>query len=222
MRIYRVTIIGTRNLLLHADNIEWDDEMETWRANKDNKKSSKPGDDRSPAWRWLGGVYHDDVYAIMPADNLMRCWMEAGAKVPVPGSARKTFKSQSQSGIIPKEIGWPIYVGGKPLKWAPFAKMVGVKDFAKHKQFALDLGGQLFVKRVKIGKSKHVRVRLRLPEWQVICEFGVSDEQITTQIFTDIIETGGHLVGLCDWRPGAPTPGSHGMFSTIVEQLGEA
>lgn len=55
MRIYRVTIIGTRDL--HADNIEWDDEI--WRANKDNKKNSKP--DRSLSWRWLGRlVYHDE------------------------------------------------------------------------------------------------------------------------------------------------------------------
>lgn len=85
MRTYRVTITGTFPLLMHADNIEWADEMEAWKNDPASKKKSKAGDDRSPAHRWIGSVYHDGKVVGIPNDNLMRALMEGGAMVPVPG-----------------------------------------------------------------------------------------------------------------------------------------
>jgi hypothetical protein len=51
MRNYEVTMTGTQPLLLHADDIEWADRMSAWKDDPANKKTSKAGDDRSPAWR---------------------------------------------------------------------------------------------------------------------------------------------------------------------------
>ena len=54
MQTYQVSLIGQQALLMHKDDIEWADEMEDWRVDKDNKKNSKAGDDRTPAHRWMG------------------------------------------------------------------------------------------------------------------------------------------------------------------------
>lgn len=219
VRRYSINIVGTQPLLLHADNIEWSDQMDDWKSNAANKKGSKAGDDRSPAWRWLGSLYHDGEQIIIPVDNIMRCLMEAGAMVPVPGGkGGKTFKSQTQSGIMPASIGWPLMTGGKTIKFAPFGKLMGVSDFEKHKATAKANGFELFLKRAKIGASKHVRVRPRFEKWETAGELVVVDDQITTPILQVILDSAGRYKGLCDWRPGGKTPGSFGMFQATVTQ----
>ncbi len=116
-RTYRVYIEGQTPLLLHNDNIEWADHLKEWRTSPENKKKSVAGDDRSPAFTWLGSLYEDSGVAIMPSDSLMRCLMEAGAQVPVPGGKHgKTFKSQTQSGMAVRGIGWPLLVKGASLQ----------------------------------------------------------------------------------------------------------
>ena len=98
-RRFTVTLTGKTPLLMHYDNIAWADTMEAWKSDPGNKKDSKAGDDRSPAWRWLGSLYHDGKAIAIPSDNLMRAMMEGAAMVPVPGGkSGKTFKAQSQSG----------------------------------------------------------------------------------------------------------------------------
>lgn len=215
---YQVSITGIQPMLHHADSIEWADVMEDWKADKDNKKGSKAGDDRSPAWRWLGSLYHDGTHIIIPTENIMRCLMEGGAMVPT-GKGQKTFKSQTQSGIQPTSIGWPLLINGKPISVAKILKLNGEKDFAKHKQAAIDHGFSLFLKRAKIGQSKHVRVRPRFETWGAIGELVVTDEQITDRVFNDIFEMSGRYKGLGDWRPGAKTPGPYGMFKAEVKRL---
>lgn len=194
--------------------------MDEWRTSAANKKASKAGDDRSPAWRWIGSLYQDGEHIIIPSDNVMRCLMEAGAMVPVPGGrGNKTFKSQTQSGIIPSAFGWPLLIDDKPISYKPFEKMVGVADFAKHKEIALKHGFELFLKRAKIGASKHVRVRPRFNKWAAVIELTVSDEQISTPVLQTIFEYAGRYKGLGDWRPGGKTPGVFGMFRAEVAEL---
>jgi hypothetical protein len=220
MRRYRISITGTQPLLHHQDSIEWADQMEEWKGNKDNLKSSKAGDDRSPAWRWLGALYHDGHRIVMPTANIMRCLMEGGAMVPIPGkTGKKTFKAQTQSGIMPAEISWPLLVNGKEIPVAKILKLKDEKDFAKHKEVVAHHGFALFLKRAKIGQSKHVRVRPRFETWGTSGVLGVSDEQITTSALEDIVEMGGRYKGLGDWRPGSKTPGPYGMFEATVEEI---
>ena len=219
LRKYRIEITGTQPLLMHADNIGWADEMDKWKAQKDNKKSSKAGDDRSPAWKWLGCLYHDGKHIMIPTENIMRCLMEAGAMVPVPGTARKTFKSQTQSGIMPTAIGWNLLLKGEPIPYEPLADLMDERDFGKHEEVAKKMGFELFLKRAKIGKSKHVRVRPCFQQWQAIGELLVTDEQITEAIFNDILDSAGRYKGIGDWRPGGATPGSYGMFRPAFEQV---
>ena len=58
IRSYLVTLTGRTSLLLHHDNIAWSDQMELWKDNPANKGKSKAGDDRTPAFRWIGNIDH--------------------------------------------------------------------------------------------------------------------------------------------------------------------
>ncbi len=222
MRTYRIEITGTMPLLLHNDDIEWADTMEAWKNNKDNKKGSKAGDDRSPAFRWIGCLYRDDKNRIViPTENIMRSLMEGGASVPVPGGkSGKTFKSQSQSGILPRAYGWPILVNGREASFVSLEGLLKEKDFAKHKEAVGAEGFSLWMKRARIGQSKHIRVRPRFDDWSATGELAVTDDQITTDVLKDIFEMAGTYKGLGDWRPSSKTPGSFGTFRAAITQVG--
>lgn len=222
MRTYHITITGKQPLLMHHDDIGWADEMERWKLDKDNKKTSRAGDDRSPAHRWIGNLYRreEDGQIVLPTDNIMRCIMEGAAMVLVPqGKMGKTFKAQSQSGIAPQARHWELLIGGKSIDTAPIAKLLKETDFSKHEEAARRMGFTLFVKRAKIGQSKHVRVRPRFDQWSASGHLLVVDEQITEQVLCDILECAGNYKGLGDWRPSSKTPGTFGMFSADVRRV---
>jgi hypothetical protein len=220
MRTYRVTITGTTPLLMHNDDIDWADRMDAWKNDKGNKKNSKAGDDRSPAFRWLGNLYRNERdEIIIPTENIMRALMEGGAMVPVPGGrSGKTFKAQSQSGIMPRDIGWPLQSNGNALPYAGIKPLMNETDFAVHRERVEKLGFRLFIKRARIGASKHVRVRPRFDTWSASGELVVTDEQITDAILADILEMAGKYKGLGDWRPSSKTPGTFGMFEAEIER----
>lgn len=218
MRNYNVTITGKTPLLMHHDNIEWADFMEEWKSDPANKKGSKAGDDRSPPWRWLGCVYHDGKVIGVPSANIMRSIMEGGAMVPVPGGKMgKTFKSQTQSGMMCVEPLWTLYVNDSPIEWAKVEAMKLLEKFAEHKKAATDHGFDLLVKRAKIGTSKHVRVRPQFAAgWEVRGSLAVWDEQIDDKALVQILDYAGTYKGLGDWRPGGKTPGPYGTFEAAI------
>jgi len=220
VRTYQVTITGVQPLLMHADDIDWADAMDAWKVDKDNKKNSKAGDDRSPAHRWIGSLYRNEAGEIvMPTENVMRCLMEGGAMVLVPGGkSGKTFKAQSQSGIMPRDIGWPLLIDGKPIDAKPIKQLLKERDFSIHRETVKALGFSLYLKRARIGQSKHIRVRPRFESWSATGELVVVDDQITEAVLTDILEVAGKYKGLGDWRPSSKTPGTFGMFNASLRQ----
>lgn len=220
MRRYDIVISGQTPLLMHWDNIDWADKLDAWKNDPGNKKTSKAGDDRSPAWRWIGSLYHDGTHAAIPNDNLMRCLMEGGAMVPVPGGkSGKTFKAQTQSGMMVSEPFWPVLIDGKAVPMDTINPLLSVEDFGKHKACVTDLGFRLHVKRAKIGASKHIRVRPCFDRWTVRGTVSVWDEQITERVLSDVLRYAGQYKGLGDWRPGGKTPGSFGMFEATVKEI---
>jgi hypothetical protein len=219
MRNYEVAITGKTPLLMHWDNIEWADQMDKWKNDPKNKKNSKAGDDRTPAFRWIGSVYHDGNVVAMPSDNLMRCLMEGGAMVPVPGGrSGKTFKAQTQSGMLVGEPFWTFLARRKEIPFAKVSALTNELHFDAHQKFAADHGFILLVKRARIGQSKHIRVRPRFDEWSTSGTLNVWDDQITTDILQSIFEYAGRYKGLGDWRPGGKTPGPYGTFTAEIKE----
>jgi hypothetical protein len=194
--------------------------MEAWKNDPMNKKVSKAGDDRSPAFRWIGSLYHDGTNIAIPSDLIMACLMGGGAMVPVPGGrGGKTFKAQTQSGCITGEAFWPMQIRGQLVNMRALECLMQEGDFAEHQRVVTALGFDLFVKRAAIGPAKHVRVRPRFAQWIATGTLNVWDEQLTTEIVQTIFNYAGQYKGLGDWRPGSKRPGPHGMFAAQVLEL---
>lgn len=215
---YTIEITGKTPLLMHYDNIEWADFMEAWKLDPDNKKDSRPGDDRTPPWRWIGCVYHDAKVVGIPSENLMRCLMEGGAMVLVPGGrSGKTYKAQTQSGMMAVEPLWPLLLEGAAIPWADLEAIKNQRSFSETRELARAMGFDLNVKRAKIGQSKHIRVRPEFPAgWVITGTLAVWDEQITQDALTRILDYAGQYKGLGDWRPGGKTPGPYGTFEARI------
>lgn len=217
MNSYEIVLTGKTPLLLHADNIDFADQLQRWREDPKNKKFSVKGDDRTPAFAWLGCLYEHDGLLAMPSDNIMRCIMEGGTSVLVPGGKMgKTFKAQTQSGMMTSEPAWAIEVDGSHIEAPPLFELQAETNFDEHKQAVIERGFTLFVKRARIGTQKHVRVRPKFHRWTLRGRIDVWDEQITLDALRSILEFAGDYKGLGDWRPSSRTPGPHGRFDVTI------
>lgn len=201
---------------MHHDNLSWCEIMKTWANDPANRKGSVAGDDRSPAWRWIGNLYVEGGAVVIPSDNLMTMLREGGKRCPT-GKGQTTFKAQSQSGLVVDQSSWSLLINESPVPYEKIEQLKGNPDFAKHEEVALSLGFSLFVKRAKIGASKHVRVRPRFDKWSAAGSITVFDEQITTDVLKNILNMAGAYAGMGDWRPSSPkSPGPFGKFSSSV------
>jgi hypothetical protein len=219
MKRYKITLTGERDLLLHHDNIDFSERVKKWQKDPANRAKSVAGDDRSPAWSWIGYLYHDKKQLVIPADNLMTVLRE-GAKRVSTGKRGGTFKSQSQSSILINEESWPLLINGESVDWKEVANFGDDEDFEKHQKIAEVLGFELFVKRAKIGNSKHVRVRPRFQNWSCQGTVTILDDTINKETLEMILSQAGRFAGLGDWRPSSPkSPGPFGTFTATLEEL---
>lgn len=210
----RFELTGEMPLLMHNDDVEQSDALQAWRKDPQNKVKSVAGDDRSPAWTWHTYCYHDGRNLAMPSANVAVCLRQAGAKMILKGN--KTFKELTQSGMLIDTEFCEFLVAGQPVG---IDKLLAIRDrpFTEQADAVRDLGFKLFVKRAKVGQSKHVRVRPRFDEWTVRGTLTIFSDDLKPEIVRQIFDLAGR-VGLCDWRPGCKTPGPFGMFTATVEE----
>lgn len=206
---YDFTITGMTPLLMHADNVEWADVLDGWRKDTKNRNVTKRGDDRSPAWAWLGNLYHDGQNITLPVENIQKCLSQAGARIIMQG--KKTFKEYAVSGLWIEPAAPVLLVGGKPVSFEPLDKLEGTTDFTEHLAVVRKMGFDLFMKRVRIGQSKNIRIRPKFDRWSVVGTVEATEKELTRDVIDQIFTQAGK-VGLGDWRPGCPTPGRFGMF----------
>lgn len=224
MQQYQVKITGINPLLMHMDDIDWADKMESWKNDPANNikgaTKSKAGDDRTPAWRWVGYAYSDGEHFALPTDNFMACLGAAGSMVPT-GKGKKTLKAQSQSGMFMPDAFWPLLVDGALIPWAPFEQLVrgNEQSFMATKELAKQYGFDLLVKRATVGMSKHIRVRPIFRNWSCEGTVSVVDDEITQQALETLFTYGGSLKGIGDWRPGSKKPGRFGTFTAEVKRI---
>lgn len=207
---------GRTPLLMHRDDIESADLLELWQKDPKNANLSKKGDDRTPPWRWKTYCYSDGERLTLPVDCLMTSLRAAGAELVIKGS--KTFKQVTQTGLFIPTEHLPLTVEGKEIKAASIEAIEG--DFPAHSEAVKKLGFRLFVKRAKVGQSKHIRVRPRFDAWEVKGRIEVLAEEITTDVLTQLFLIAGTRKGVCDWRPNSPrSPGPFGCFDTALEPV---
>lgn len=222
MQQYRLTFTGLTPLLMHADNLSFGEKIAAWRRDPANKEHSVSGDDRSPAWTWIGYAYHDGNVLGIPADNIMTLFREGGAKVKT-GKNQETYKKHTQAGIMVDTQQFDLIVGDKPVPVDPFKGLIGNLDFLEHIKVAEDSGFELLVKRARVGQAKHVRVRPMFRSWSASGTFTVMDPDtsgLTKEVLDLILRQAGALVGLCDWRPSSPkASGTFGKFQPTIEAV---
>ncbi len=223
MKRYEVTLKGETPLLMHHDNLMWDGVMKKWGLDPANKKGSVAGDDRSPAFRWIGYLYRtvDGKHATVPSDNLMTLMREGGAKCPT-GKGMQTFKALTQSGIIVDQADWPLIdpESNRAYSIAAVDELLQESEYAAHEAWARERGFELFAKRAKVGQAKHVRVRPRFDNWCCVGTVTVMEERITEDVLRNILTFAGAYSGLMDWRPSSPkSPGSFGRFSVDLKKV---
>lgn len=221
MKQYKITLNGLTPLLMHSDNLAFNEKIMKWRKDPSNKELSISGDDRTPAWTWVGYLYHDGRNLGMASDNLMTNLRDGGAKV-LTGKGKETFKKQTQSGIVLDQQQFDLYLNDKLVPIDKIKELIGNNDFNQHLDIAEELGFELFVKRAKIGQAKHVRVRPLFRNWVVKGSLTVLDEELTgltEDRLRVIYNQAGALCGLGDWRPNSPSSGTFGKFEPIIERM---
>ena len=215
MKRFQFTLTGFMPLLMHADNIEGSDELKEWRSNPQNKGLSVAGDDRSPAWTWQTYCYHNGKHLVMPSENIMVALRQAGAQMIM--KKQKTFKEATQSGLLISSEACEFRANGEQVKWSDVVAM-REKTFAEQSAASKKLGFDLFVKRARVGMSKHIRVRPKFSVWSVTGEVMVLRPEITADILAQLFELAGKA-GLCDWRPAGKTPGPYGQSDAVVVEI---
>lgn len=221
--LFNFCLTGVTPLLLHPDDIEASDRIKEWQDDPKKKNLSKKGDDRTPAWVWKTRCPTDGEDVVVPTDYLMACLRTAGAKIKMPGGhSNKTFKSESQSGLLITSLYLPIDIDGKTIKAADIEAIQGEANFPEHKAAVEKLGFKLFVKRAKIGQAKHIRVRPRFDTWKLSGQIKILLPEITEDILRQMFELAGRYVGIGDWRPSSPrSPGQFGCFTATLALVAE-
>jgi hypothetical protein len=207
---------------MHNDNLAYNEKIKAWQKDPENRANSVAGDDRSPAWTWMGYIYHDGKTLGISSDNIMTMLREGGAKVIARG--KETYKKQTQSGIMLDQQQFELFVAGNTISMNDLKPLIGEMDFNKHLETAELLDFELLVKRAKIGAAKHVRVRPMFRQWVAKGSLTVLDSELTgltEEIIRTILIQSGALCGLCDWRPSSPkAPGTFGRFAPTVKRIG--
>lgn len=219
LRRYRLLITGATPLLMHQDNLDWSDFLTKWLSDPINKKSSVPGDDRSPGWKWLGALYHDGRRAVVPSTMLMASLRAAGSTMTIPGKGKKTYKAQTQSGMRIEEPEVPVLIEGREVPVSSLLKLRSEMDFEVHREAVEKLGFSLDTRRASVGRSKHVRVRPRFDTWSLDTSILVWDDQLTQEVLHRLWTVAGAHKGIGDWRPSSGKSGAYGTFSVELEEI---
>jgi len=165
-------------------------------------KRSKTDDDLAElsTIEWWAGLY----LSLPPAIEGARVIPQAGTKIVVPahvldscvreGARKSKLGKQASAGCIVEADGILKHDGPKDL----VALSQADRHIARH--------------AVKVSTSKVMRTRPVFPVWSVTFKCEIDPTVLEVQQVLDSLSNAGKLVGIGDWRPGAPRGGSFGRF----------
>lgn len=121
MKRYEVTLNGRTPLLMHADNIEAQDELKLWQV--ENPEKGVKGDDRYPAWTWITRISTDFTgqYVAITQPSLVAMIRDASKQILLKsiepgGGSQKRATECAMSNIVVQQDGILI-VNGNPISY---------------------------------------------------------------------------------------------------------
>jgi hypothetical protein len=223
MRALTLTLSSIAELLMDRDNITFSEDVAQWQKDPANADVQRPGDDRAPAWGWLGKLhYHEKTGMVgIPQGMLGACLRAAATTIPHPtAKGKKSLKEVSQSGLLFTETLFPLYVQQpNTTRWTPilfpdlFAKLREEDDFATHVEVGRLAGIRVDVRRSRPQFNRsHVRVRPMFGPWRSVVQLTLTDDVLTDELVLQVFHFAGTYKGLGNWRPSAGRAGSYGTF----------
>src|SRR5215471_19361471 len=159
MKTYNVELTGVTPLMTHRDNLEFKTLVDKWQRDPSNRDKSVPGDDRSPSWTWIGSLYENGRSIVLPSECVMAACKGAGKELKA-ARGKKSLKAQTQSGMSFMEPFLEFSCnGGHPVAMDDLKPLHREENFERHLSHVRSLGFVLDIRRVKVGMSKHIRVR---------------------------------------------------------------
>lgn len=226
IRPYTVTLISTSELIMDRDNITFAEEVTRWQKDPTNADVQRPGDDRAPAWGWLGKLHYGESTGEvgLPQGMLGACLRAAATMIPHPTArGKKSLKEVSQAGIVFTQTLFPLLVQRpNAVRWQTipyaevFTKLAQEDDFLTQIDVARLYGIRLDVRRSRPQFNRsHVRVRPMFGPWRCIVQMQLMDEVLTEDLVLQVFRMAGANKGLGNWRPSATRAGSYGTFQVV-------
>lgn len=194
MRRFRLTLTGTRPLLMHSARLADPLDPATRELRKVTSKRTKTEEDHALIARLehTGSLYLDEVVGpFVPGENIGRALVDAAR-------LSKLGKAVERGVLIATDVN--------PLAYAGPRDAVGLYDDPNHRHMA----------SVRVGMQRTMRCRPRFPEWRTEAEGLLDPTQLDLADLDRIATTAGQVIGLGDWRP------RFGRFTAQVEDLGPA
>lgn len=198
------TINGIGPMLMHCGQTADPLNQFAKAMKKQSAKRNKTDEDLAALslLEWWAGLYTDIRLSVDEQGNVTA---PKGAKLIVPAHVLDSCIREGGRKIkAGKQISAGVIVEG-PAEF----KAAGMRDLTAAS------ADESFHYRtaVRVGTSKVMRTRPIFSDWSacfsVCIDAGVADLDIVRQS----LEAAGRLVGIGDWRPGAPRGGSYGRFT---------
>jgi hypothetical protein len=121
----------------------------------------------------------DDGYVGLPSDNVWRMIFDAAKSFKLGETVKRA--------LHPNPDVSPILIDGKKCKADTYVSKGE---------------NRMFYHSVKIGKSRVMRARPRIPAgWVVEAKFVLLTDELEVHTLTPVLERAGRLIGVGDWRP---------------------
>lgn len=194
MAKFRLTCIGVEPLLMHNARLSDPLDEIAKKMKAVSGKRKKSDDDHAEMGRLehMGGLYLDAEFGpFIPGQNFERMLVDAAKKVKL-GTALKSAL------IVETNVNALIYKGPRTV-----AELWADSNFV-HRSSA------------KVGTSRVQRTRPMFRQWEVSADGYLDTEQINPAELEQIVDIGGRLIGLGDWRP------RFGRFAGTLDMLDAA
>lgn len=177
-----IEMVGTAPLLMHNVRLADSQDPYTRAISKlTAKRTKKTDEDKLEIDRlsFAGSLYyHEDLGPYIPAENIFRCLMEAGA---LTRSGKKI-----ERGVLFAATRAPLRYDG-PRDIDALWGGDGTGPFVDRRMVA-------------VQRQRIPRVRPIFPDWSASFEVDIDGEIIDPEEFGDIVAKAGRLIGLGDYR----------------------